>query len=132
MNSDTFQGRRLLVVEDDYLIAMDAVYSLEESGAEVVGPASNVDQALKLIEATPHLDGALLDVNLNGENVFPVADALLAKGIPFAFATGYDQASLPARFRGITRLNKPIESQALATLLAGVWQARLRNDGTGN
>src|SRR5262249_477527 len=79
----------VLVVEDDYLVAMDIVRALERAGAEVIGPAPAVEAALDALEQTAP-DGAILDINLGGEMAFPVADALLARGVPFVFATGYD------------------------------------------
>src|SRR5262249_61987757 len=94
--------KRVLVVEDEYLVAMDMSAYLEAAGAHVVGPASNVSAALEALEHT-ELDGAVLDVNLRGEMAYPVADALVARGIPFVFTTGYDAHASPAHFAGVKR-----------------------------
>jgi CheY-like chemotaxis protein len=81
-------GRRILLVEDDYFI-MDAMTSaLESNGVTVVGPAARVEDALQLIDAAGHIDGAVIDINLNGDLAYPVADALASRGVPLIFATG--------------------------------------------
>ena len=110
-------GRCVLLVEDDYFIADDLIRTFEASGAEVVGPVASVAGALDLIAATERLDGAVLDINLQGEMAYPVADALVARGVPFVFATGYDEASIPARFAHIIRCEKPVESEKIARAL---------------
>jgi CheY-like chemotaxis protein len=102
-------GRRVLLVEDEYFIADDLQRLFEEAGAEVVGPVSSVDKALDLIAATPDLDGAVLDINLREVMVYPVADALQARGVPFVFATGYEKAIIPARFAEVRHCEKPVE-----------------------
>lgn len=90
--------RRILLVEDEYLIAVDLVRSFEATGAEVVGPVASVDDALDLLDDTEHLDGAVLDINLQGEMAYAVADALTARGVPFLFAS----ATMPAPSRPAT------------------------------
>src|SRR3954462_10275467 len=98
---ENLRGRCLLVVEDEYLIAADLTASLESIGIEVIGPAASVEEALRLIEnAGDRLDGAVLDINLRNERVFPVADALTARGVPFLFTTGYDADSIPKAYGG--------------------------------
>ena len=112
-------GRKVLVVEDEFLIVDSLVELLESSGVEVVGPAASVEKALKLIAATPRIDGAMVDLNLRGEMSFPVADALQARGIPFAFTTGYDAAAIPARYADIARYQKPARAiEIVSALLA--------------
>jgi CheY-like chemotaxis protein len=77
------RGRCLLVVEDEFMIALDLAQWLEELGMQVIGPAGSVSDALKLVEANAgRIDGALLDINLRGERVYPVADALAVRGCP--------------------------------------------------
>ena len=110
-------GCRLLVVEDEYFIAEDIRQDFESAGAEVIGPAASVDGALDLIEAAGRIDGAILDVNLRNVMVFPVADALAARGIPFVFATGYGSMRIPARFNAVTRCQKPIDPGIIAEAL---------------
>ena len=89
----SLRGRRLLVVEDNYIVAADITLALEERGVEVIGPAGSVGVALKLIAEQNPIDGAVLDVDLRGQRVYPVADALRDAGIPFVFTTGYDEFS---------------------------------------
>ncbi len=98
---------RLLVVEDEALVAMLIEDQLLELGFEVVGPAATVGQALTLCKKE-QIDGALLDVNLGGdERSYPVADELDALGIPYVFVTGYGQAGIPERHAGKAVLRKP-------------------------
>jgi len=101
-------GRCVLVVEDDFLIAIHLSDALSELGMQVVGPAASVSQALALLSTPQQVDAALLDVNLGGELVYAVADALLARAIPFVFVTGYDTHCLPVRFAGIACRQKPL------------------------
>ena len=118
MNEQSLKGRRILVVEDEYMIADAMQRDLEDEGAIVVGPAPTVRKALHLLEDEADLDGAVLDMNLGDEKVFPVADALQARGIPFLFTTGYDAAGVPPAWRHVQRLEKPIEIAAIARALS--------------
>jgi len=119
---DGLRGRRLLVVEDEYMIAMELVRTLEEQGAEVFGPAGSVEDALGLLEeGLPPLDAAVLDINLRDERVYPVAEALAARGVPFVFATGYDSAAIPAPYSSAPRCEKPVDRAQLARALARIW-----------
>jgi len=109
----------ILVVEDEYLVAMDIAESLQELGYEVLGPAGSVDQALGLLNKEgDRLTGALLDINIRNERVYPVADALAKRGIPFAFATGYDAGTIPDRHAEVPRCEKPVNRSQLARLLS--------------
>ena len=119
--SDALRGRRLLVVEDDYMIAADLSRTLEGRGAEVVGPAGSVERALRLVEAEgDRLDGAVLDINLRDERVYPVADALAARGVPFIFLTGNDAWVVPDAYTGVPRCEKPVNTAQLARTLSKV------------
>ena len=119
---DALRGRRLLVVEDEYLIAASLARELEGRGAEVVGPAGSVRDALALVEAAGgRLDGAVLDINLRGERVYPVADALAALGVPFVFVTGYDARVIPDAYAGVPRCEKPVSPALLSRVLSKVW-----------
>lgn len=100
--------RRILVVEDDYLIANEVAGHLTVHGVDVVGPVGEIDAALEAIMRTERLDGAVVDINLHGVSGFAVADALADRGVPFVFATGYDRAAIPSRFAAIGRLQKPV------------------------
>jgi CheY-like chemotaxis protein len=113
-------GRAILVVEDEYFIADDMMTTLEGYGARVVGPAASLKQAMAIIETCGQLDAAVLDVNLNGELCFPLADSLGQRGVPFLFTTGYDEQVIPPGFQQVPRLEKPISMLRLAALLAGL------------
>lgn len=115
----SLKGRTVLVVEDDYMIAADLACSLEEAGATVVGPMASVPEALALLATEPRIDAAVLDVNLGSEKVFPVADVLRERGVPFVFATGYDRWIIPETYAGVRRFEKPADIRALARVLAG-------------
>jgi CheY-like chemotaxis protein len=110
-------GKRLLVVEDEYMIARDLTWALEGAGAQVVGPVGTVAGALQLIESGGRLDGAVLDISLRDELVYPVADALVARGVPFVFATGYDRAIVPPHYTHTPRCEKPVDKLKLMRLL---------------
>ena len=102
------QGKRILVIEDELLLALCVGEALEEQGCEVIGPATSVRQGLNLVETTA-VNGAILDINLNGELVYPVAKALMDRNIPFLFTTGYNSLDVPSSFRSVPRLDKPVE-----------------------
>lgn len=109
--------RRLLLVEDNYILAESLRYQLEDEGAEIVGPAATVSHALTLLNSEPHIDGAVLDVNLGEQKVFPVADVLIARGVPFVFTTGYDRAALPPDYTNMPTLQKPVSAEAIGRAL---------------
>jgi len=111
-------GWRILVVEDEYVIAVDLAASLEDLGVAVVGPVRSVAEALALIEREATLDAAVLDVNLGAEKVFPVARSLQARGVPFVFATGYDHWIIPSAFEKVPRFEKPVDTAELVRALA--------------
>jgi CheY-like chemotaxis protein len=120
------KGLRILVVEDEYAVAADLTWWLEDSGAEVVGPAPTIEDALALVEAHgATLDRAVLDVNLRGETVFAVADALMKLAVPIVFSTGYEDAALPGVYAGVQRLTKPLDHAGLLTAFASVTKHRL-------
>ena len=105
MNSP-FSGRRVLVVEDEMIVAWLLEDMLADLGCAVVGPASSVEQALAMIDAEA-IDVAVLDVNLNGQMSYPIADALATRGVPFVFSTGYDKDTLLDGYRIFPVLQKP-------------------------
>jgi CheY-like chemotaxis protein len=113
-------GRRLLVVEDEYLIASDLAEWLESEGVQVMGPAPSVDEALGLLNTDALPDGAVLDVNLGDEQVFPVAEALRAADVPFVLLSGYDPRVIPEAYRDAPRCAKPLHRPALLRALATV------------
>jgi CheY-like chemotaxis protein len=103
-------------VEDEPLVAMVLENIVEDMGASLVGPAASVTSALQLIEAGG-FDGALLDVNLRGERVDAVADALAAKGIPFVFTTGHGIDGIPPAHRHRPMLGKPFRDADIVAAL---------------
>ena len=109
-------GLRVLVVEDEMMVSMLIEDMLSDLGCVVIGPAARLDEAIALAESTP-IDCAVLDVNLGGQPIFPVADILGAKGAPFAFATGYGDAGLRDVDRGSPVLQKPFRESDLARIL---------------
>lgn len=112
------KGRRILVVEDEMMIAMLVEDMLGDLGCAVVGPAHGLEAALKLVGDEDGLDAALLDVNLAGQPVFAVADALREKGVPAIFSTGYGEAGLRDVDAGAQVLQKPFRAGDLARALA--------------
>jgi CheY-like chemotaxis protein len=114
-----FAGRTILVVEDDYLVALDLFDELRDAGAEVRGPVASVDDAIREIEKSPHLDAALLDVNIRGGRSYRAADLLRQRRIPFVFITGYDAASIDEGFADIPRCEKPADLAKISRVLFG-------------
>jgi CheY-like chemotaxis protein len=107
-----------MLVEDEGLIALMLEDMIEDLGCEIAVSAAAVAPALAWLDAGGEADVALLDVNLGGEAVFPVAEALTRRGVPFAFTTGYGEAH-DARFRHAPLLSKPIKQERLQRLLEG-------------
>ena len=115
--SGELQGRRVLVVEDESLVAMLLETILEDMGCTPVRPASNIDEGEALARDEAALDAALLDVNVAGRQVFPVAAALKARGVPFVFSTGYGEGGLPDEWRGNPTIQKPFTEAAIRDAL---------------
>jgi CheY-like chemotaxis protein len=115
---DRLSGMRVLVAEDEFLLAMDLTERLTGHGAEVIGPAGSLAEALDLVTRLPSLDFAILDVNLRSERVYRVASILQGIRVPFVFVTGYQQSSLPVDFRGEKVIGKPIDFPVLLDHLA--------------
>ena len=104
--------KRILIVEDETLVAMNIEDTLADEGCEVVGPASRLDVAIRLAREE-RIDAAVLDVTIRGGQVFPVAEILMDRGIPFVLASGYGDWALPERLKGQSRLTKPFSSEEL-------------------
>jgi CheY-like chemotaxis protein len=115
--SKGLHGRRVLIVEDEMLVAMDLESLLERQGCVVLGPVSSVPRALALL-AHERVDAALLDLNLNGQPALPVAAALTAKGVPFVLVTGFGEAQpKEPELRDAPRIDKPVDYRALVSAL---------------
>lgn len=113
------KGNRILVVEDDFYLAKDLAARLCRMGAEVMGPSANIEDALGRISMGEGITGAILDINLADEMVFPVADELERIALPFVFATGYEPDVVPARHADKVILRKPLDDDSLTSALMG-------------
>jgi len=108
----------ILVVDDESMIAMLLQDMLLDRGCSVVGPAGAVASAIALIDAGARpLDGAILDINLRGELVYPVADALLNRSVPFVFVTGYTRRQIDQRYAAVPTLAKPFPASTIETVI---------------
>lgn len=112
-----FEGRRILVVEDDYLIAEDLCDWLSSCGAEVIGPAGRLNKGLELAQNAVGLDCAVLDLNLNGESAVEIARLLRSRKVGFVFVSGYDSGELAEEFADTPRLVKPVDNAELRRVL---------------
>jgi CheY-like chemotaxis protein len=117
-------GCVILVVEDTYLIADLACGLLKQDGCTVLGPASRLAAGLELARGAETLDGALLDINLDGELCFPIARALAERSVPFIFLTGYERAAIPAEFSAVPLLTKPVDAGRLIEVARVTFAAR--------
>jgi CheY-like chemotaxis protein len=115
---DHLSGKRLLVVEDEAFVALMLEAMLEGFGCDVVGVAGTLSRGLEYAgDETLTIDGAVLDINLGGEKVFPVAERLAARGVPFIFSTGYGAEGVPRDFAGVPTIAKPYLEETLKTAL---------------
>lgn len=118
-DSSRHAGKRVLVVEDEVLLALSLEDHLRDHGWIVVGPYHDLATALAAAD-TEAFDCALLDVNLNGVMVFPLAENLIGRAIPFLFVTGYAPGNLPEHLRAVPRVAKPYEGAVLMQALAAI------------
>jgi two-component SAPR family response regulator len=119
MGADTaLEGRRILVIEDDFLVAQTIIDFLEEAGAEIIGPIGWIDEAVTFLEADGNkIDRAVLDINLHGLKSYPIADALVLQGVPFVFTTGYGPGIIEGRYVHYPRCEKPFNQSAVIAAL---------------
>jgi DNA-binding response OmpR family regulator len=129
-NSMGDSKRRVFVVEDELTIAWAIQLLLEENSFEVIGPAGRVDAAME-IAASEDMELAVLDVNLRGEEVFPVADLLAERGVALLFLSGYEGRALPDRFHGYANLCKPARPEAVIAALDELVPSRGAPAGNG-
>lgn len=119
------EGLRILIVEDNFLLAEVTKGLFEDCGCEVVGPVGSLKHGLRLARDET-LDGAILDINLHGELSFAIADVLRARGVPFMFVTGYgDGGVVPGPLRSVPRLDKPVADDHLIEVAASAFTPRL-------
>jgi DNA-binding response OmpR family regulator len=124
---EKFQGVRVLLVEDDVMICLLFEDMLLELGCEIIGPAGDVRRATDLARSHEGIDVAILDVHLAGQLVFPVADILTERGVPFLFATGLGVGGLPVEWQGHPTVQKPMSMQQLADSLGNTLRERGRS-----
>lgn len=125
-------GLRVLVVEDDYFIALELCAALRGAGADVIGPARDVQSGLAAI-GREQIDCAVLDINMQGRLSFQIAAELSTRDIPAVFATGYDGTTIPEKFADIPRLEKPVDLPALCRAVeSAVSAARRRRAEAAN
>ncbi len=111
--------RSVLLVEDEVMIRMMVADMLEELGYVIAAEAGDIDDAVRLVQTTD-FDIAILDVNVNGKVITPVAEAVQLRGLPFAFATGYGAQGLPEKFRDRPTIQKPFQIETLARTIESV------------
>lgn len=114
---------RILVVDDEFLVAYGLAAMVRQCGCAVVGPVANVAEGLSAIRQNV-LDGAVLDINLGEERVWPIADLLQERGLPFVFASGYGRSDVKKRFRHVPLLCKPLSVPDIARALRSVGSLR--------
>jgi len=117
MTVSNLKNLPVLIVEDEYLIVVELIERLETVGANVFGPVSSVEDALKLISDQSVISVAVLDCNLLGDPCYPVADALQARRIPFVFTSGYSADDLPEKYRDVPLVEKPFSASEVVARL---------------
>ncbi|CAL8981220.1 response regulator [Rhodoplanes serenus] len=115
------ETKNILVVEDEIMIRMLLEDMLDDLGYTIAGAVGRIDDAIKLAR-TGEFDMAILDVNLNGQTVSPVAEILEERGLPFVFATGYGERGLPERFMNRPTLQKPFQQENLSKILTQAFE----------
>lgn len=116
-------GRRILVVEDEYILAQCLRDLLESDGALVLGPVGNLEDADALLDSCALPDAAILDINLGGQNVYPVADRLSNAHVPLMFTSGYDRELVPPRYAESLQCTKPFGVEQVRTMLTTLLDA---------
>jgi CheY-like chemotaxis protein len=112
----TLAGLRVLVVEDEMMVAMLIEDFLEEFGCTIVGPVASIAEAMRLA-ATEAIDGAMLDINIDGQSIYPVAEELAQRDIPFIFVSGYSTEQFRSEYKNHPRLSKPFRRLHLRRIL---------------
>ena len=119
--SPSLAGQRVLLVEDELMLALEIQLALEDEGARVVGPVDDLREGLALLDREAVFDAAILDIDLHGEDVFPLAERLRARDVPFLFHTGHgDRAALDRHFGTVPVCIKPVLSETLVRAVGGL------------
>lgn len=118
--SQPLSGCRLLIVEDNFILAASVAQVLEDAGAIVVGPFATMIDALEYLTDLTPIDGAILDIGLEEQESYPLADALQTTRIPFMFLTGVEKRHLPERFANSPHLGKPFSNDKLVQMLVKI------------
>lgn len=121
MTDRFLEGRRILVLEDDYLAALDLQQMVEDLGGVVLGPSGRLDEAQDLARQEP-LDGAILDVKLDSKTSYPLARELLAAGVAVVFLTGYEASAIDPEFRDVPRVSKPYDTRQSERVLRSAFE----------
>lgn len=121
MTSNPLSGKSVLMVEDEYMIADALCSAFEMEDMRVLGPFPNVASAMQALDQGATADAAILDVNLNGERVFPLANRLMADNVPVIFTTGYGGDAIPSDYAHLQRLQKPVHLHELFGCLSGLF-----------
>ena len=119
--SALLDGIRVLVVEDEFLVALDLEAMIRDLGGTVVGPVAHLDAA-RTVMLQEKINCAILDVRLDGDTSLPLADELIASGFPVILASGYGSDQLPKRFADTPKLRKPVSVHELARVLERIFQ----------
>lgn len=119
------EGRKILLVEDNYSIATIIAKLLARHGASMIGPCNTVESALAVVASPARIDGALLDIQVQEKQVYPVAEALREKDVPMVFVTGYSEACIDPAFSWVPCVTKPWSAEHLVKLLGEVTARRL-------
>ena len=123
-----FSGCNIIIVEDEFLIADDVAAMLREAGAKVIGPAASLSEGMRLAGDTEQIDAAVLNIDLGGVTVFPLADELLARGIRIMFLTGYGQDNIPPEYAAIPCCRKPTGPAGVIDELKGLLVSSLSDN----
>ena len=119
-SSGPLAGRRVLVIEDEYLLADDIVQALTALGARVIGPYGDLGEATEVVDRDIAIDAAVMDINLRHEMVFPLARVLRSRKVPLVFTTGYDKTSIEPEFQDVRLWGKPLDIRAMTRELTHI------------